>query len=109
MALFVVTSISISDDKLASRMAGAGASYCDDASSTDHFATESNSCVRQDKAIAPQQEDSGRSGGSRDSAGSNHARSIINLACALMKCIPNSDKIITITDLIDSPNIMLAS
>ena len=68
--------------------------------------TESNSCVRQDEAVAPQQEDNGRCGRSRDSAGSNH---IINLACALMKCIPNSDKITTITNLIDSPNIMLAS
>ena len=34
---------------------------------------------------------------------------LLNLACALMKCIPNSDKITTITNLIDSPNIMLAS
>ena len=71
--------------------------------------TESDSCVHQDEAVAPQQEDNGRSGGSSDSAGSSHARSIINLACALMKYIPNSDKITTITNLIDSPNIMLAS
>ena len=106
--LFVITSVYVLDDKLASRKVGDNASYLD-ASSTDHFVTESNSCVRQDKAIAPQQEDSGRSGGSGDSAGSSHARSITSLACVLMKYIPNSDKITTITNLIDSANIILAS
>jgi hypothetical protein len=58
---------------------------------TIQFVTESSSSVRQDErsqSIAPQQEDSGRSGGSRDSAGgnkgSNRARFIIALACIVL-------------------------
>jgi hypothetical protein len=42
--------------------------------STTHSVAESTSCVHQDEcnqAIAPEQEDNGRSGGSRDSAGGN--------------------------------------
>jgi hypothetical protein len=88
----IVTSVLILDDKLTSRVSdGANADYVD--GPTSYFVTESGSSVRQDErsqAIAPQQEDNRRSGGSRDSAGgnkgSNRARFIIlGLVCALMK------------------------
>jgi hypothetical protein len=113
----VVTSVLILDDKVTSRVSDSTNADCV-AGPTIQFVTESSSSVRQDErsqAIAPQQEDNVRSGGSGDSAGgnkgSNCARFIMALACALLKCIlSNSDKnlITAIMKLIDSPN-MLAS
>ena len=86
---FVVNSVLILDDKLASRTVGDNASYHIDGS-TDHFVAESNSCVSQDErscTISPQQEDNGRSGGSRDSAGGNEG-SICVLICHVLFLCP---------------------
>jgi hypothetical protein len=99
----VVTSVLILDDSVTSSASGgANAADCVD-DSTTHSVTESSSCVRQDErsqAIAPEQEDDGRSGGSRDSAsgnkGSNRARFINNSyfgTCSACK-VSDSDKYI---------------
>jgi hypothetical protein len=80
----VVTSILILDDKVTSGVSDGANVDCVDGP-TSQFVTESTSCVCQDErdqAVAPEQEDNGRSGGSRDSAGgnkgSNRARFINN-------------------------------
>ena len=74
----IVTSVLILDDKVTSRVSDGANPDCVGCST---IITESNSCVRQDEhshTISPQQEDSGMSRGSRDSAGgdkgSNPAR-----------------------------------
>ena len=66
--LFVVTSILILDDKLAP--SDSASADCVDGP-TVQFVAESSPCVRQDERNQAQQEDDGRSGGSRDSAGGN--------------------------------------
>ena len=102
----IVTSVLILDDKVTSRVSDGANPDCVGYST---IITESNSCVHQDEhshTISPQQEDNGRSGGSGDSTdgneGSNRVRSIIALACALMKYISNFDKITAIMKLINS-------
>ena len=67
----IVTSVLVLDDKVTSRVSNGANPDCVGCSTV---IMESNSCVRQDEhshSISPQQEDSGRSGGSRDSTGGN--------------------------------------
>ena len=66
--LFVVTSVHILDDKLAPSD-GTSADWGN--GTAIQFVAESRSCVRQDERNQAQQEDDGRAGGSRDSAGGN--------------------------------------
>ena len=66
--LFVVISVFLLDDKLAP--SDSATADCIDGT-TIQFVAESSSCVHQDERNQAQQEDNGRSGGSRGSAGGN--------------------------------------
>ena len=67
--LFVVTSVHILDDKLAP--SDGATADCVDGTTIQVVAESSSSCVHQDERNQAQQEDDGRSGGSRDSTGGN--------------------------------------